>query len=297
MTKDEMKQIWAVLAMYRPRDRKLKDPQLKALWFETLQPFSFEDVKAAIVAHFRETRYAGASGGKGDPLPLWFCRWKPSRAGGSGPRLRHEPPGGTACRGPGYAAATAPQPEPAACGAAMSWPSEQTFPLPNALILDGTLTFTAHRVGAALYSLNGGNLQITLSELSHMARISITTIRGNLQELEVAGYIRRQRKLQYNTSQIHLIPPQDLTRCTFTHIPRSALALPLQPRAFCVLLYLLYLGWPERLEDRPDAKTISTAIRASKATVYRGLGEIRAVLKEKERKGETEYAGLPSSFL
>lgn len=57
MTKDEMKQIWAVLAMYRPRDRKLKDPQLKALWLETFQPFSYEEVRAAIVAHFRETRY------------------------------------------------------------------------------------------------------------------------------------------------------------------------------------------------------------------------------------------------
>lgn len=54
MTKDEMKQLWAMLAMYRPKDRRLKDKELKALWFLTFEPYSFEEVRAAVVAHFRE---------------------------------------------------------------------------------------------------------------------------------------------------------------------------------------------------------------------------------------------------
>lgn len=57
MTNDEMNQIWAMLAMYRPKDRRLKDKGLKDLWSLTFEPYSFEEVQAAVVAHFREYKF------------------------------------------------------------------------------------------------------------------------------------------------------------------------------------------------------------------------------------------------
>lgn len=57
MTKNEMKQLWAILALYRPKDKRLKDKDLRELWYLTFEPYSFETVRNAVIVHFREKRF------------------------------------------------------------------------------------------------------------------------------------------------------------------------------------------------------------------------------------------------
>ena len=57
MTREDIENLFKLLALYRPKDRHLEDDSLKALWALTLEPYSPEDVKAAVAAYFREQKY------------------------------------------------------------------------------------------------------------------------------------------------------------------------------------------------------------------------------------------------
>lgn len=174
--------------------------------------------------------------------------------------------------------------------------TEHTFLLPNTLVLDTALSYTAKKLGTFLYSLKAKNVQVTFLAMANEIGTSIATLQKNLRELENSGYIWRQKKLRYNTTHICLqLPAQE----SCTPIPNSVLSLRLHPGSFCVFLYLLYFdfGWSQGPGELPSPKAISKVMCISEATIYRALGEIRAILKEKERKGETEYEALSSSLI
>lgn len=57
MTKRDLDKLWAMLALYRPKDRHLRNTGLKEIWLLTFEPYPFEDVRAAVVAYFREQKY------------------------------------------------------------------------------------------------------------------------------------------------------------------------------------------------------------------------------------------------
>lgn len=162
----------------------------------------------------------------------------------------------------------------------MNRKTEWTFLMPNALILDGSLSFTARRLGAVLYSFGSEDLQLTLSTLANITGSSITTIRGNLQELEATGYIQRQKRIRYNTKPIHLVLPSTPETCTL--IPYSTLSLRLHASSFCVFLYLCYMGCGPEAEGRPSRRTIQRTLFISDLGVHRSLKEIRTVLEEKK---------------
>ena len=162
----------------------------------------------------------------------------------------------------------------------MNRKTEQAFLVPNALILDDSLSFTARRLGAVLYSFGTEDLQLTLSTLANMTGSSITTIRGNLQDLEATGYIQRQKRIRFNTKPIHLVLPSSPETCT--PIPCSTLSLQLQASSFCVFLYLCYMGCGPGAEGRPSRRTIQRTLFISDSGVQRSLKEIRTALEEKK---------------
>lgn len=57
MTKKDVERLFELLAIYRPGDRHLEDKTLKAAWLLVLEPYAPADVKAAVGAYFRESKY------------------------------------------------------------------------------------------------------------------------------------------------------------------------------------------------------------------------------------------------
>jgi len=57
MTREDTSRLFDLLALYRPGDRHLEDKQLRALWQLTLEPYPPEDVKQAVAAYFRESKF------------------------------------------------------------------------------------------------------------------------------------------------------------------------------------------------------------------------------------------------
>lgn len=57
MTKQDMDGLWKLLGIYRPNDPRLDDKTLKAAWLLVLEPYNPADVKSAVAAYFRGSKY------------------------------------------------------------------------------------------------------------------------------------------------------------------------------------------------------------------------------------------------
>lgn len=57
MTKEDIDNLFELLAIYRPKDRHLSDKTLKSAWLLVLEPYKPADVKQAVGAYFRESGY------------------------------------------------------------------------------------------------------------------------------------------------------------------------------------------------------------------------------------------------
>lgn len=57
MTREDIDKIWALLAACRRGDPAIHDKNMKAAWFLVLEPYDYQDVKFAVVSHFRNSKY------------------------------------------------------------------------------------------------------------------------------------------------------------------------------------------------------------------------------------------------
>ena len=57
MTKDDTRDLWKLLELFRPGDSRLKNQSLIAAWALVLEPYSRDEVREAVAAHFRESPY------------------------------------------------------------------------------------------------------------------------------------------------------------------------------------------------------------------------------------------------
>lgn len=57
MTRPDIENIWKLLAIFRPGDKRIKDEKLKSAWLLVLEPYTPQEVKAAVAAYFRESGY------------------------------------------------------------------------------------------------------------------------------------------------------------------------------------------------------------------------------------------------
>ena len=57
MEKDDVKNLWELLRIFRPNDPHLNDKQLKNVWALVLAPYTVDDVRAAVAEYFREQKY------------------------------------------------------------------------------------------------------------------------------------------------------------------------------------------------------------------------------------------------
>lgn len=57
MDRQDIADLWALLAVFRPRDPHLRDKTLRAAWAMVLEPYGRDDVRKAVAEYFRESKY------------------------------------------------------------------------------------------------------------------------------------------------------------------------------------------------------------------------------------------------
>ena len=57
MTKEDIDNLFQLMAIYFPGDRRLCDKVLKNAWLLVLEPYEPSEVKAALASHLRESKY------------------------------------------------------------------------------------------------------------------------------------------------------------------------------------------------------------------------------------------------
>ena len=57
MTTQEMNEIWRLIGIYRQGDKRLQDKELLKAWYAVLQVYDVEEVKNAVVEHFRDSSF------------------------------------------------------------------------------------------------------------------------------------------------------------------------------------------------------------------------------------------------
>lgn len=158
-----------------------------------------------------------------------------------------------------------------------------SFQVPNRLILAATLSASARRMGAVLYSRRNrlGACRKSQSTLAALAGCSVTTARKALGELERAGYITKTRHYKYDETKGRLVYDQYTYHCDlgfhggFTLVPRDLFGHTLISSAFVLCLYL-YLRAGNRNRAFPSLNTICKDLWMGKATVCRALKALGA---------------------
>lgn len=169
-----------------------------------------------------------------------------------------------------------------------------TFKLPNQLITDASLSFSARRLGAVLYSRRNafGFCRKSLATLASLSKLSVTTARKAISELSDAGYVAHLNTYRYNERLGRMVYAVGIYQCLlpvsrdFTLIPWAIFDAPLKSSAFVSALYL-YLQTGNTTRSHPSLRTVCRGIGASIATVCRAikaLGVVRLFLALRCRK-------------
>lgn len=151
-----------------------------------------------------------------------------------------------------------------------------TFRIPNQLIVDATLSFSARRLGVVLYSRRNylGCCRKSLAELAKLSGLSVTTTRKAIEELTSAEYIVHIRAYRYSEQLRRMVYDKSVYHCLlsttkdFTMVPWRIFDAPMTCGAFVAALYLYYrAGNSSRCF--PSLAAICQGIGASMATVCR----------------------------
>lgn len=160
-------------------------------------------------------------------------------------------------------------------------PQTLTFKVPNRLVLDTALSFSARRMGAVLYSRRNhfGACRRSLASLAKLAVCSVTTARAALTELMEGNYIAQCKNYKYDSKLGRLVYDQSSYQCNldfkggYTLIPRSLFAQTLKSSSFVVCLYL-YLQAGNGTRCFPSLNRICKDLWIAKSTVCRAIREL-----------------------
>lgn len=151
-----------------------------------------------------------------------------------------------------------------------------TFKIPNQLILDQSLSFSARRLGTVLYSRCNplGCCRKSLATLANLSGLSVTTTRKAIDELSDAGYIVHIHTYRYNEQLGRMVYAIGVYQCLlstakgFTLVPWKIFDAPMPSRAFVTALYLYYQAG-NNFRCFPSLAAICQGIGASMATICR----------------------------
>lgn len=156
--------------------------------------------------------------------------------------------------------------------------SHAAFKLPNELILDASLSFSARRLGVVLYSRRNpfGGCRKSLATLAALAGMSVTTAQKAISELSDAGYIAHINTYRYDERFGRMVYAVGVYQCLlpvskgFTLIPWSIFDTPMKSSVFVVALYLYIQAW-NSTHSHPSLRAICRDIGAGITTVCRAV--------------------------
>ena len=158
-----------------------------------------------------------------------------------------------------------------------------TFKVPNRLITDDRLSYSARKLGAVLYSRRNafGNCSKTLATLSRLSGLSVSTVSKALVELQDTKYITVQRNYRYHTTMEKLLFDKSTYSCTlsfdggYTLMPRDIFKhTGISNSSFTILMYL-YQQTGNKNRAYPSISRMVKALGMAHSTVCCGLQMIR----------------------
>lgn len=166
--------------------------------------------------------------------------------------------------------------------------------IPNKLITDGSLPFSARRLGAYFCAVSNrlGLVRKSLAMLSGLSGLSVGTVRASIDALESAGYLTHQHTYRYDYHLHHLVYDRTVYQVHkylpggFTLIPSDYIFTRTRQRgisssAFVLGLYLFqqgayYHNGASRGRAFPTLQMMVDAIAVAKSTVCRALQQLKA---------------------
>lgn len=152
----------------------------------------------------------------------------------------------------------------------------QTFQMPNRLILDVSLSYSAKRVGAVLFAHRNalGSCRKSLLELSALSGSIVSTVRSAIDELMGGGYIARKVGYRYSAAHGRVVYDKFTYFCNldfgggYTLAPRTLFGCKLHSTAFLLYLYLCYCaGQAHGARGRAHAATLGHTLPTARAAL------------------------------
>ncbi len=158
--------------------------------------------------------------------------------------------------------------------------------VPNRLITDDSLSYSARKLGAVLYSHRNhlGTVSMNLKDMARLSGLSIATVRRALDELEQSKHLTRCKQYKYDTQRERYVYATSLYSLDlsfeggFTFVPRAQLrkAATMGGSQFTVCLYLCFQTG-NNYRAFPSLKKISTDLNMAKSTVCRVIKKLGAI--------------------
>ena len=155
---------------------------------------------------------------------------------------------------------------------------KNTFKIPNSLITNERLSYSARRLGAVLYSRRNalGFVTKSLTALAKLSDSSVATVRSALRELETAEYIQIRKNFTYSDKHGRLVYGKTTYSVNlrfvggFTMMTRDIFKPELTHSAFCVYMFVALCAGNKK-RAFPSATTIAVGLDMSEASVHRAI--------------------------
>lgn len=158
-----------------------------------------------------------------------------------------------------------------------------TFKMPNTLIDDGRLDYSARKVGAVLYSRRNafGGCCKSLKILGMLSNLCVTTVHKAVQELSDAGYITITPRHRFDKKRKKWLKSANLYTCNltfeggYTLMPRSVFNhIDMTDSSFTVLMHI-YQQAGNASRAYPSISKICKGLAMAMSTVCLGIVAIR----------------------
>lgn len=159
------------------------------------------------------------------------------------------------------------------------------FKLPNCVVTDKTLSYSARHIAAVLYSRRNtkGECSKSLEQLCKISSYSLTTVVKAIRELVDRGYLTVQKSYRYRETlgrvgcgrNTYCMNPEKL-KGNYTLVDRQSLQNGLKESAMTVYLYLLTTAG-KRNRAWPSIRMMADAVGMAQSTICEALKRFKAM--------------------
>lgn len=159
------------------------------------------------------------------------------------------------------------------------------FKLPNSVVTDKTLSYSARHIAAVLYSRQNakGECCKSLEQLCRISSYSLATVVKAIRELVDQGYLTVRKSYRYKETlgrvgcdrNTYCMNPEKM-KGSYTLVTRQSLRNGLKESAMAVYLYLLTVAG-KRNRAWPSIRMMADAIGAAQSTICEALKRFKAM--------------------